>query len=162
METLRTALPTEPGAYVLVLRVDRAGRVRIGRLGETALRRGWYLYVGSALGPGGLDARIRHHCRPAARPHWHIDYLKAAARLDRVWYARDARRWECAWADILARTPRVSVPIPGFGASDCACPAHLFFTQARPGLTEFRRSAREHHPDHPALRSLRPEVLLLR
>ena len=35
----------------------------------------WY-YVGSALEPGGLRVRIAHHARIAARPHWHIDYLR--------------------------------------------------------------------------------------
>jgi len=67
-----------PGTYALILTSHQTGPVRIGRLGTMQVRPGIYLYVGSAFGPGGLEAHLRHHVQPAARPHWHIDYLRAA------------------------------------------------------------------------------------
>ncbi len=50
-------------------------RLEIGRLGSFNIIPGFYAYVGSAFGPGGLRARIRHHLESVAQPHWHIDYL---------------------------------------------------------------------------------------
>ena len=58
------------GTYLVRLIPERSGGpVRIGRLGTLTLAGGELLYVGSALGPGGLAARCRHHGRLAAHPH---------------------------------------------------------------------------------------------
>ncbi len=67
---------TLPGTYSLLLYLPRTRLIRVGKLGEFGFANGHYCYVGSAFGPGGLRARLRHHARPAARPHWHIDYLR--------------------------------------------------------------------------------------
>ena len=72
----RSMPPAEPGTYFLVLRCSSTRAVRVGRLGTMRLLPGYYLYVGSAYGPGGLRARIGHHCHPADRLHWHVDYLR--------------------------------------------------------------------------------------
>ncbi len=56
--------------------------VRIGRRGELRLQPGFYIYLGSALGPGGVRARLALHFRPCTRPHWHLDYLRAHAVCD--------------------------------------------------------------------------------
>ncbi len=97
-------LRASPGTYVLVLRSSRSRTVCIGRLGQLQLRPGYYLYVGSAFGPGGLQARIEHHCRRATRPHWHIDYLRRYTRLEGVWYC--CRRCEHEWAVAVGRFTR--------------------------------------------------------
>src|ERR1035438_8832695 len=67
---------------------------RIGRLGALQLQSGFYFYVGSALGPGGVRARLAHHLKPSRRPHWHIDYLRAHTRVEEIWYCLDTRRLE--------------------------------------------------------------------
>ncbi len=139
---------THPGTYALILQADRQQTVRIGRLGQLAVEPGCYVYVGSALGPGGVRARVGHHSRLATRPHWHIDYLRRAATLRHVWYSYDSVRREHAWADIFARMPGVSIPLSGFGASDCACPAHLYFFPRQPRLDTFRRRLRAAIPQH--------------
>ena len=120
-------VPTAGGTYVLELELARARRIRIGRLGEFAFERGRYLYVGSACGPGGLRARLRHHLVGAPRPHWHIDYLRAHASVRAIAFSTDRRAQECRWAAALLALPGVSVPVACFGASDCraACAAHL-------------------------------------
>ncbi len=70
------------GTYVLILHAGSpAARVAIGRFGVLAVQPGYYVYVGSAFGPGGLKARLAHHAGPAKSPHWHIDYLRAALPL---------------------------------------------------------------------------------
>ncbi len=137
----------QPGGYALLLRANRRRTVRIGRLGQLAVQPGCYVYVGSALGPGGVRARVGHHVHITQRPHWHIDYLRRAAALQHVWYSYDSVRREHAWADIFAHLPDASIPLPGFGASDCACPTHLYFFPRQPRLDTFRRRLRAAMPN---------------
>jgi Uri superfamily endonuclease len=75
------------GTYALVFRLARASDVCVGRLGRYSLRPAFYVYVGSAFGPGGLAARLEHHLGSLARPHWHVDYLRQAADLEEIWLA---------------------------------------------------------------------------
>ncbi|NLX08061.1 MAG: GIY-YIG nuclease family protein [Chloroflexi bacterium] len=119
-------LPHTPGTYILLLRLDQPLTVQVGRLGRFELAPGSYAYVGSAHGPGGLAARVTRHLRTAKRPHWHIDYLTARAPVIALWLDASPARLECVWAGALRQAPGVTVPIARFGASDCACPAHLF------------------------------------
>lgn len=112
----------DAGAYLLVLRLNRARRLQVGRLGSVAFPAGYYVYVGSAR--KGLEARIRRHLRRRKRMHWHVDYLRAVADSARALPIRSSRRDECSLARALARA--LEPAAPGFGASDCACPTHLF------------------------------------
>lgn len=132
MTSAGSALPHAPGTYILVLRVDRPCTVAVGKLGTATLTPGWLLYAGSAFGPGGLAARLRHHLRPAARPHWHIDYLRTALDLCEIWACASPQRLEHRFASILQAAPGSSIPLPRCGASDCRCAAHLFHFAARP------------------------------
>lgn len=116
------------GTYALLLYCERPGRVRVGRLGWMKLERGYYVYVGSALGPGGLEARLGHHRRRARRPHWHIDYLRRRCALVEVYSRESEERLECEWARALG------AGVAGFGASDCRCCSHLFHFADRPVL----------------------------
>ncbi|MBP8974534.1 MAG: GIY-YIG nuclease family protein [Anaerolineae bacterium] len=118
-------LPALPGTYALVLRLDRSVVLVAGRLAPATLRPGLFVYVGSARGPGGLRGRVSRHLRANKRAHWHIDALTALAPVTRVWMVESAERRECLWAGALRALPDVTVPIAGFGASDCTCDAHL-------------------------------------
>ncbi len=104
----------------------------MGQLGTLAFPQGWYTYAGSALGPGGLRARLNRHRRVAKRAHWHIDYLLACADLVASWEVECDRRLECAWQAAISRLPGARLRAAGFGASDCACPAHLTYFPSRP------------------------------
>ncbi|MFZ5555303.1 MAG: DUF123 domain-containing protein, partial [Pseudomonadota bacterium] len=106
--------PPPAGTYLLVLESGRSAACRVGRLGRLALAQGVYIYVGSALGPGGLPARLRHHARPARRPHWHIDRLRRRLPLAGVWFDAGGTRLEHAWAAALARAAGAAA-VPGFG-----------------------------------------------
>lgn len=128
------ALPAQPGSYALLLRAESGCFVTAGRLGMLVVRPGCYVYVGSALGPGGLAGRMQHHLRPAARPHWHIDYLRQAAQISEIWYMLGTACREHSWARLLHGAPGSSVPLAGFGASDCSCPSHLFHFAAPPPI----------------------------
>lgn len=98
--------------------------ISVGRLGETGFRAGAYAYVGSAA--GGLRGRLRRHLRAEKRTRWHIDYLLERARIERVLTCYGDRS-ECAIARTLAARFEA---VPGFGASDCRCRGHLFFSHA--------------------------------
>ncbi len=132
-DMLEERLPPVAGSYLLWFFLARRQAIAVGRLGTLEFKRGWYGYCGSAYGPGGLKARLGHHLRDAARPHWHIDYFKAKASLRLIWLEKNADR-EHLWSRLLEQLPGFSFPCPGFGASDCACVSHLLYCPARAGL----------------------------
>ena len=124
-----------PGTYLLLLACERVARISIGRLGMMTTRPGYYLYVGSAFGPGGIRARIGHHAKRAARPHWHLDYLKMKADLVDAWCVFDAHL-EHDWARTLLQDRDSAPALKGFGSSDCGCLTHLFYCQRKPGIAK--------------------------
>ena len=133
--------PALPGTYALFLRLPAPAELVIGRLGMFSFPAGDYVYTGSARGPGGLRARLRHHLRPVQRPHWHIDYLRAREVVTGGVYAVQEEvpagsvPLECAWSQALLALSDASVPVQGFGASDCGagCRAHLVYLSRSPG-----------------------------
>ena len=126
VDSIRDALPASPGTYVLVMTLAQPHQITVGRLGLVNLPSGNLLYVGSAHGPGGLRARVSRHLRSDKRPHWHIDALTAVAPANSVWWSAQETRLECVWSRELAILPDVTMPVPGFGSSDCACRTHLY------------------------------------
>lgn len=125
-----------PGTYVLVVSLPHDGEIVVGALGRLSFEAGYYLYVGSAL--GGLGARIGRHLRTRKRLRWHIDYLLACGSVRDIWYRASPDRQECIWARALARLPGAEPVAVGFGASDCSCRTHLFYSRVRPDLASFR------------------------
>ncbi len=127
--------PAGPGTYALVLEAAQPQIVKAGRLGNLQVEPGRYVYVGSALGPGGLRGRLRRHLRRERRARWHIDALTAVLPVIRVIVAQGKTRLECTWAQRIAGLPGATVPWPGFGNSDCraGCRAHLIQLPDRAG-----------------------------
>jgi len=118
------SLPATPGAYLLVISLEVPRVLEVGALGRLSFPAGHYAYCGNAYGPGGLRARIARHLRLGARKHWHVDHLRAAGRVVAVRVVADLV--ECVLVERLRALPGTSVPVPGFGSSDCRrCPAHL-------------------------------------
>ena len=119
-------MPALKGSYALIIRLERDTPLTIGRLGSFAFPAGLYLYAGSAL--NGLESRVRRHLRrdKDKKRHWHIDYLTAVAPVCQVWWAADEMRRECEWAGLVQEWGG-RIVAPGFGASDCRCPAHLLY-----------------------------------
>jgi len=121
----------DKGVYCLVFR-NPACTARVGALGEIAFRKGWHVYVGSALGSGGL-ARLERHIvlsrEKDKKPKWHVDYLSTDNRftLRHTVHAVTGERLECRLADAIGEPG-----IPGFGSSDCDCPSHLLYRTRDP------------------------------
>ena len=118
------------GTYGLMMYLPAFQALTVGRLGTHRFNRGWYIYVGSARGPGGVAARLRHHLGICATPHWHLDYLRPWTRPRLAWAAACTR--EHQWAACLGALPAAVIPLAGFGASDCRCTSHLIYFPRRP------------------------------
>ena len=131
LDKIIESIPHKAGSYLLWLNLPKAQELAVGRLGVFCFSPGDYLYLGSAQGSGGLQARLGRHLRGEGRTHWHIDYLRAAAVVSGFGYqivpADSSNRLECRWSQNLAALAESTIPAPGFGSSDCrtSCLAHL-------------------------------------
>ena len=123
-------LPTDPGSYILWLKLNRKRMLEIGRSGEHLFPPGFYAYCGSAFGPGGLKARLSHHLRPSEKPRWHIDYLKNASRVTGIWYSGTPENQEHRFVTSLLECPGAEIIVERFGSSDCTCRTHLLYFPA--------------------------------
>ena len=117
--------------YQLVIEVARPLRVQVGRLGSFRFAAGRYVYTGSAR--RNLEARIARHARRGKRRRWHIDYLLEQPGVQLV-QVRRSRLPECA----LNQRTRGTIPVPGFGATDCParCVSHLKYRGLLPSTGE--------------------------
>ncbi len=107
------------------MRAQDQQQLQIGRLGGMQLSKGWYVYVGSAFGPGGVAARVSRHLQRHKTRHWHIDHLIWATTVREVWYSQRQRDLEHCWAQAALDQPAARNLLRGFGASDCQCLSHL-------------------------------------
>ncbi len=115
-------IPRCKGVYLLVMAPKLDSIARIGRSGiEVALRPGTLLiYVGSAMGPGGLRARIRRHLtRSGKKQYWHIDYLTSRPDIDIGYILYACTSHKGAEKDLAERCSRIlEEGPPGFGSGD--------------------------------------------
>lgn len=129
----------DKGTYTLIMFLKEPCRLKVGALGELYFNEGYYAYTGSALGSGGF-ARVGRHRAVATGKNktkqWHIDYLLPYVEVVDV---MTSPRPECSVAggidQYLAR-------VPGFGCSDCRCPAHLHYSE---DLEKVKKAARKAH-----------------
>lgn len=129
------------GTYALVVDLPVDADLTVGALGTASFPAGGYVYVGSALGTGGFSRVDRHRRVATGRhdvQHWHVDYLTGhpATRLRAV-VTVPGRDVECELADRLP-----AGPLPGFGASDCACETHLARLESVAAALRAARTAR--------------------
>ena len=110
------------GSYILLLRLRENVTINIGKLGKLDFKKGFYLYVGSAL--NSIEARIKRHLKRNKKIHWHIDYLLDYALITDVFLKEKSMKEECIVAQFFAKK---LISIKGFGCSDCKCRSHLFF-----------------------------------
>jgi sugar fermentation stimulation protein A len=112
------------GVYIAIFRLVRRTSARVGSLGAVDFQPGYYFYVGSAQ--RNMDARLARHARRSKPLRWHIDYLSSRAKMLGAVVLNAPKDAECRLAARLGEAYRRCVP--RFGASDCGCAGHLFFS----------------------------------
>lgn len=142
------------GTYVVVFRLVADATVSVGKLGTFAFPAGFYAYIGSAFGPGGVRARTtRHRTQDVVKKKWNIDHMKPPLRAIEVWWTNDPIKRECSWSAVLAATPGFACPAAGFGSHDCRvnradgfgspggqlCRTHLVHSAGPPDVDDFAR-----------------------
>jgi sugar fermentation stimulation protein A len=120
------------GSYLLILNLKRNRKIAVGKLGKVHFRKGFYIYVGSAM--ANLSKRMERHRRLRKRHHWHIDELRAIAEFRSVLAIRSSDRLECKVARAMSEIAEWSVP--RFGSTDCSCETHLFGMASDPIQSE--------------------------
>lgn len=135
------------GVYTLIIRFVDPCRTRIRKHDSVVLRRGLYVYTGSALGRGStsLEARILRHLRPKKKEFWHIDRILGceSARVISVVFTETISKAECKVNTALLEDPRFKVLFGGIGSSDCRCESH--FLLSKQSLPSLRRRVRAHY-----------------
>jgi sugar fermentation stimulation protein A len=116
------------GCYLLILRLRKGATIEVGKLGKVRFRKGYYTYVGSAQ--RFLSKRVERHRRLRKRLFWHIDYLRSVAEFHTVLPIRTSDDLECKVAGAVKLV--ADGEVPGFGASDCSCTSHLFWSEVDP------------------------------
>jgi len=119
----------DKGSYLLVLCNERDQKIQIGALGERSFKKGYYVYVGSAM--QGLSKRIKRHLSNQKITRWHLDYIcPAKLKVDKVFPVNRIDRLEEKLAQRMMQISSSSVP--GFGSSDSTLDSHLFYFPQRP------------------------------
>ena len=113
--------------YCLIIKLNNDSRILVGKLGTLDFKKGYYVYVGSAL--NSIDARIKRHLRSEKKLFWHIDYILSSpnASIKEVILERSLLKWECKIAEEIATN---TTSLSRFGCSDCKCDSHLFFFES--------------------------------
>jgi Uri superfamily endonuclease len=141
------------GTYILLLQLPFDTTITVGKLGIVDFPAGWYTYIGSAFGAGGLVGRLRHHLQPLENPHWHIDYLRQEAIVQEIWLSPDIERREQVWVDLMLEIPGATILVEGFGASDSSQDTHLLYFDLKPSLEDFAIGVRRRFPEAKIIRA---------
>ena len=120
------------GSYILVVFVQRDIEHIIGALGKTTFSKGFYFYIGSAMGHSGATTLINRVKRHISSPnnkkfHWHIDYLlnNKNVVINYLYIIPSLQKLECLIANELLSIS--DGHIKKFGSSDCLCNSHLLY-----------------------------------
>jgi Uri superfamily endonuclease len=112
-----------------------------GSLGRARLRKGRYVYTGSAMGSGAssLERRLQRHSARSKPIHWHIDYLtcRPGCKVTGAVFVVSNNRYECSVNQAICEEMRLRPVLPRIGASDCNCAGHLLGPErqlSNPGL----------------------------
>jgi sugar fermentation stimulation protein A len=134
------------GSYLLILNLKRNRKINVGKSGKVYFRKGFYIYVGSAM--ANLSRRMERHRHLMKRHHWHIDELRAVAEFHSVLAIRSSERLECEAAKAMSEIAKWFVS--EFGSTDCSCETHLFGMASDPiQLEEFQKLLQYLRMDRP-------------
>ena len=113
------------GCYCLTIHLKNTKKIKVGKLGMINFKKGYYVYVGSAM--NSLESRLKRHLSEDKKLHWHIDYLLKKAEITGIIY-NENKKVECELSQFLkTKTDGVK----NFGCSDCECESHLYYFKNR-------------------------------
>jgi Uri superfamily endonuclease len=122
------------GSYLILLSLSETKKIKIGKFGLKIFDKGYYIYIGSAMGKTStsLEKRLIRHISTVknkeANFHWHIDYLLADKKVSIcaiLISPNQNTKEECDFADLIKLS--ANYPIDKFGSSDCTCKSHLYY-----------------------------------
>lgn len=113
------------GTYCLVVELKEDSQISVGKLGSVDFRKGYYVYVGSAL--NSLVSRLKRHLSSEKKIFWHVDYLldNSSSKIVEIVFTVDSGKWECRLGDMIST--EADGQVSNFGCSDCKCTSHLFY-----------------------------------
>lgn len=123
------------GTYLLLLKNNISREITVGKLGNIFFKKGYYIYSGSAFGPGGLKSRLNRHIAKDKKMHWHIDYIRQQMDLSDIHFSETEDNCECQWIKSILAIPGTSI-VNNLGSSDCRCKSHFIFI---PGRSVFKK-----------------------
>ena len=85
------------GSYVLIIKLERREKLKIGALGEIEFEKGYYAYVGSAM--NSIEKRVERHSKRDKILKWHIDYLLRQAKIKNIFCQENNEKEECKIAE---------------------------------------------------------------
>jgi Uri superfamily endonuclease len=113
-------IPGVKGYYILVIEVCRKTVISVRSGKRFMFEPGFYFYIGSAHGPGGLRGRLLRHLRREKKRFWHIDYLLSSNNTCiKGFYILPTNTKTPDYESIISRKLLgIFKPIHGFGCSD--------------------------------------------
>jgi sugar fermentation stimulation protein A len=122
------------GAYMIVLYLNSNKRIKVGRLGKIYFKKGFYFYVGSAIGKTKIEKRCERHLKKNKKLRWHIDYLRKESSIVKIVAFESKKKIEC---EITKKILRIADSyVEKFGSSDCKCVSHLFYFRNKKSLSK--------------------------
>jgi Uri superfamily endonuclease len=122
------------GAYILVMKLKSNKNIRVGSLGKLEFNKGFYCYVGSAIGSTTIENRCKRHLMKNKKMKWHIDYLRKEVEIVNIFGIPSRNKIECKIARKILK--KADSFIPKFGSSDCNCKSHLFYFKDKKSLSK--------------------------
>lgn len=116
------------GSYIITGEMPEDKRISIGYKGDILFKKGYYLYVGSAM--NSMEGRIKRHLRIIKNKRWHIDFLIPYLKDIKAIPIYSSERLECTISESLKGISNNY--IEGFGSSDCPCRSHLYWMMDSP------------------------------
>ncbi len=124
----------EKGNYILQMELRGSAEIAIGAARKHTFIAGFYLYIGSAYGGGGMQSRINRHLDKEKKLHWNIDYLTNRANIVSVWTITPPASIEHTIAARIFKNNILTAAMERFGSADCNCATHLFYSPKKISL----------------------------
>jgi len=135
------------GSYILCIQLKKPIKKRIGSLGYLKFEKGYYCYVGSAMGNSmTLENRVFRHLRKKKKKKWHIDYFLDSkhAKIFKVLFLPSQKKLEEKISSLLEK--EADLTIKNFGSSDCKTKGNLHYFRKKSKLEKVLENLLESFP----------------